>query len=69
MTDLMTQCRLVRKHDGYLITWIPQNFAIMGKKLKLEETGEIFTVVHTKMKKSVMENSQDYKYSRKFLDI
>jgi hypothetical protein len=75
MTGLMVQCRLVREHNGHkiiLVTWVPQNLAVIGKKLKLEETGEIFSVIktYTKMdKKSVLENSQDFKHTRKFLDI
>jgi len=54
------------------MTWLPQNQAVEGKKLRLEDTGDIFTVKkkYTMMDaKEVQENSQDYKRTRKFSDI
>ena len=47
MSENVVQCRLAREQDGHrvvLITWVPENLAIKNKKVKLDNTGEIFTV-------------------------
>lgn len=75
MSENVVQCRLAREQDGHrvaLITWVPQDLAVKGKKVKLESTGEIYTVAQTYTmvdKKEATENSQDYRRARKFSDV
>ena len=75
MSDNLIQCRLIREHDGHrivLITWVPQNLAVKDKKIRLDSTGEIFTVAKTYTmldKTSAMDNSKDYRKTRQFSDI
>jgi hypothetical protein len=75
MSENVVQCRLAREQDGHrvvLITWVPENLAIKNKKVKLDNTGEIFTVTKTYTmldKTSVIENSKDYRKTRQFSDI
>lgn len=75
MTENMVQCKLLMEQDGhrvFLITWVPQNLAKVGKRVKLEDTGDIFTIskTYTMMnKKEVIENSQDFRRTRKFSDV
>lgn len=71
----MTQCRLQCEQDnGILVTWIPQDLAKKGKRLKsLDQNVYGFFLVndtYTSMdEKEVIENSQDYRRTRKFSDI
>lgn len=72
---LMTQCQLKNEQDnGMLVTWIPQELAKKGKRLKsLDQNVYGFFLVnatYTSMdEKEVIENSQDYRRTRKFSDI
>ena len=68
----MRQCQLQR-NNVYLVSWIPDKYAIKGNVIglkKLEETYEVIQVGQHKMLASVVgERSQDYKNTRKKSDI
>jgi len=71
----MTQCELINEQDnGIMVTWIPQDLAKKGKRLKsLDQNVYGFFLVNNNYKsmdeKAVVENSQDYRRTRKFSDI
>jgi hypothetical protein len=71
----MTQCLLYNEDGvGVLMTWVPQDLAKKNKRVKIDDKGvngiykvkEIYTTMEEKM---VIENSQDYRRTRKFSDI
>lgn len=72
---IMTQCELTNEQDkGVLVTWIPQDLAKKGKKLRAIDQNVygffLVTNTYTSMdEKDVIENSQDYRRTRKFSDI
>jgi hypothetical protein len=73
----LTQCLLFSDDNvSVLVSWVPKEFAKVGKRVKINDKGVdgIFTVKDvylssTMDEKSVIENSQDYRRTRKFSDI
>lgn len=70
----MRQCRMrksIRGCDSFLISWIPEKFAKVGKFLKLkgEDGWEVVDVFTRKCAKEVNERGQDYKRTRLASDI
>ncbi len=74
--QLYTQCKL-SKNNIIQITWLPSEFAVVGRIVKLKETGdwddgwkvdEAYLTAH-RTHEEVRERSQDYKRTRKASDI
>jgi len=70
MTEYHKQCKL-QKGNAHTTCWIPENFAKMGKVLKIEEDpGWVVTFIGVRMESSkMMERSRDYLRQRKHSDI
>ncbi|AXQ69727.1 hypothetical protein HOU03_gp540 [Caulobacter phage CcrSC] len=71
----MTQCRMTRGETGVLISWIPTEFAQVGRKIDLKEKdfwsrGWIVDKVWTTMDaKAVAERGHDYRIHRRATDV
>jgi len=78
-TDYHRQCRLSKQRNGkveILTTWLPEEFARVGKVLELEmnsggwENGwAVCEVYERKKSKEVAERERDYKKNRSASDI
>jgi len=78
-TDYHRQCRLSRQIQGkmeILVTWLPEEFARVGKVLELEMSSEkwengwaVCEVYERKKSKEVAERERDYKKNRAASDI
>ena len=73
----LTQCLLSQNSDiVFLMSWVPTEWAKVGKRVKIEDKGsegiyrvkQVFTN-STMDEKEVIENSQDYRRTRKHSDI
>jgi hypothetical protein len=64
-TDTYTQCELV-KQNIFQVAWIPSQFAVVGKTLKIKENGiweddwKVTHVFGVKLFKKVEEQERDY---------
>lgn len=70
---LMTQCTL-GLGNARQVAWIDSSAAVVGKRVELKETGEIWDVVQVANNVHlpyhvVNDRSQDYKRTRKASDI
>jgi hypothetical protein len=68
------QCKL-KRGDAVTVSWIPENFAVKGKVVKLKDRGiwvdgwKVDFVGTRLPTKYVINRSQDYKNQRKVTDI
>jgi len=68
------QC-ILRNNKTFTVSYIPEQYAKVGKILKLKENGEwkdgwiVEKVGSRRLTEEVIERSQDYKHQRKASDI